>query len=140
MRTIHPSPLLKFALLLDAAGSGAMALLQLAASSALTDALQLPRMLLVESGLFMAGYAVLLVVLARSARVWSALIGVIAIGNVGWALGCAALWATGAVTPTGWGLGFLAVHAASVLLFATLQGLGLRASRVADRAPLATAH
>lgn len=140
MRTVLPSRLLKIGLQLDAAGSGAVALLQLLASAALAGLLQLPRALLIETGVFMVGYVVLTLVLSRSVRVPLLLIGLVIAGNVAWAIGCAVLPLSGAVSPSGWGIAFLTVHAVSVLVFATLQTLGLRSSRAADASPLATAH
>lgn len=126
MNTIHPSPLLRNALLADAAASGAVAALQLAAGATLAPLLQLPQPLLLETGLFLVAYVVLLLVLARSPRVPAALVQLVIVGNVGWAIGAAAVafvFAPGAL-----GLAFLLVHALTVLLFAGLERLGLRQS------------
>ncbi len=127
-KTIVPSPLLSVALTLDAAVSGAMAALQLTAADWLSQTLLLPRALLVETGLFLVAYTVLLVVLSRSARVWSALIGVIVIGNIGWAVGCVALLASGLATTNSLGIGFAAMQAVAVLAFAALEFKGLATS------------
>ena len=128
MRTIHPSPLLRTALVADAVVSGGAALLQLGAASWLAELLVLPRALLVETGGFLAAYTLLLVVLARSTRVWSAVVAVVVVGNVAWAAGCAALLVAGAVSPSALGVAFLAMQAVAVLVFAALEYLGVRAS------------
>ena len=74
MRTVFPSSLLRKALIADAVVSGAVAALQLAMPQALGRLLLLPRGLLVETGMFLVAYTLLLILLARSARVWSGLI------------------------------------------------------------------
>jgi hypothetical protein len=131
MHTVYPSTLLRRALGADALVSGAVAALQLAAAGALADLLALPRALLVETGVFLACYTVLLVVLARSERVWRPLVLVIVAGNVGWAIACVGVIAAGVVQPSALGVAFVAVQAVAVLGFAALEGLGLKASRPA---------
>lgn len=126
MTLLTPSPLLKTALLIDAAMSAAMAALQLAATGPLSGLLHLPAALLQESGLFMLAYAGLLVFMARSTRLPSALVGLVVWGNVGWALGCAGLAGASGLQPSAAGLGFLALHAAGVLLMAALEFAGWR--------------
>jgi hypothetical protein len=134
VRSVIPSPLLRTALVADAVVSGGVAVLQLTAASWLSDLLSLPRTLLVESGAFLVAYTVLLVVLARSPRVPSAVVGIIVLGNIGWAVGCFALLAMGAPAPSRFGVAFVLVQAAAVLLFAALEYVGLSASeRTAGR-------
>lgn len=128
MKTITPSPLLTFAFGADALVSGAVALLQLATAAWLGKLLQLPPALLLGTGLFLAGYTALLIVLARSRVIWSGLARFVALGNIGWAAGCAALIAAGLVTPGPLGVGFLLVQAVTVLVFAALQWMGLASS------------
>lgn len=128
MRHVTPSRLLKAALAADAVVSGAVALLQIVAADALAGLLSLPRALLFETGLFLVGYAVLLVVLARSARVPAWLIAFIVAGNAGWAIACIALLASGWVAPTAAGVGYVVLQAVAVLLFAALEAAGLRSS------------
>lgn len=128
MKTVHPSRLLAVALLADAGVSGAVAALQLAVPGWLSDHLLLPRSLLVESGAFLVAYVALLLGLARRRTVWSALIAMVVAGNVGWALGCAALVASGTVAPNALGIAFLAAHVVAVLVFAVLEWKGLAAS------------
>jgi hypothetical protein len=128
MNAIQPSRLLKFALVIDALVSGAVALLQLLLPDLLSGLLQLPAALLRYTGLFLVGYTVLLVVLARSAAIWKELVLVVAGGNVLWAIGCAALPLEGAVAPSGLGIAFLSVQALAVLGFAAMQLAGLKSS------------
>lgn len=128
MNAVFPSPLLRAGLTLDAVGSGAMALLQLAATAQLAAWLQLPHPLLLGTGLFMLGYAALTGWMARAQRLPAALVRLVVFGNVGWAVAAAALLLAGAVAPSPLGLGFVAVHVVSVLGFAALQGPGLARS------------
>jgi len=131
MKTIAPVRLLKLALYADAAGSVALAAIQLILPSQLADKLSLPAMLIIESGMFMAAYALLLVYLARARRVWAAAVQLVVVGNVVWAIACLALAATPVISPSAAGFAFLAFHAVAVLLFAGLERAGLRASVVA---------
>lgn len=131
MQSVIPSSLLKKALAADALVSGAVAVLQLSMPDALSRLLILPRGLLVETGVFLVAYTVLLIVLARSARIWSGVIVVVVLGNVGWAAGCAILLGAGHLQPSAAGLAFVAAQAAAVLLFAGLEYLGLRNSEPA---------
>lgn len=126
MRIIEPSRLLRFAFGLDAAGTGAVAAVQLVALDKLVTLLNLPHALLLESGVFMGVYAALLLVLMRAGRLWAALVQFIVIGNGLWAVGC--LGAMAAAAPNAWGIGWLLFQAAAVLLFAGLQWMGLKAS------------
>lgn len=135
MKTIAPVRLLKLALYADAAGSIALAALQLMLPSLLADKLSLPAMLIIESGLLMAAYALVLVYLASARRVWVAAVQFIVVGNVMWAIACLALAATPVVSPSALGVAFLAFHAVAVLLFAGLERAGLRTSVGAAPSP-----
>lgn len=126
MRTLIPSPLLRQALLLDAAGSAPMMLLHLLATGPLSAATQLPPALLQASGVAMLGWVALLLGLRSAPRPpRAALLGVVW-GNRLWALGALACGWTLAPPAAGWAL--LAVHALAVLAFAALQAAGLRRS------------
>lgn len=140
MKTVTPSPLLTFAFGADAIVSGAVALLQLAAAAWLGKLLQLPPALLLGTGLFLVGYTALLMVLARSRAIWSALVRFVALGNVGWAAGCVALMAADLVAPGPLGVGFLLVQAVTVLVFAALQWMGLASSAPAPAVPRPSAQ
>ncbi len=140
MRTVVPSPFLRFALLVDIALSGAVALLQLIAAEWLAAKLALPRSLLVESGVFMLGYVLLLTVLVRRRQIRSGIVTAVVVGNAVWALLCVALLLSDSVSPSTLGVGFVLVQADAVLVFALLQWRGLTRStlaRVAGTQPLA---
>jgi len=126
MKTIHPAPLLKFALIADAAACAPLALLQIGMPDLLANQLAIARPLLMGTGLFLLAYTVLLIALARSQHVWTAMIGLIVVGNVGWAAGCIALLVAGA--PSGLGIAYLIVQAGAVLLLAGAEFAGLKAS------------
>ncbi len=128
MQSILPSRLLRLALVVDAAATGALAVLQLALPDALSRLLMLPRGLLLETGAFLVGYVILLVVMARSQRLWSWLVRTVVVGNLLWAVGCVALLATGAVQPGALGMAYMAMQALAVMVFAGAQYLGLRRS------------
>lgn len=128
MQTIQPSRLLKWALLIDAAGSGALAIVHLGLADKLPGWTQLPAPLLWESGLFMVAYVAFLIALVRSPRIWPALVNLVVWGNVAWAAACVALLLFGTTTPSAVGMGLLLMHALGVLLFAALEFAGLKAS------------
>lgn len=128
MSIVQPSPLLKKALMADAVVSGSAAVLQIAASTRLSDLLVFPQWLLFESGVFLVAYTVLLVVLARSARVAALHIRLVVAGNIGWAIGCVGLVVGNVVAPSGLGWAFLTAQVTAVLTFAGLEWTGLRAS------------
>ncbi|GGY83439.1 hypothetical protein ACFFTM_06000 [Pseudoduganella plicata] len=128
MHTVAPSSLLKRALLLDAAGSGAIAVLQLMLPGPLHAALGLPPALLTGTGLFLLVYALALAVLARSGALWPALVRFVIAGNLGWVALSLLLPLTGAVTVTLPGALYIAAQAAAVLLFAGLEWRGLTRS------------
>ncbi len=134
MKTVHPSSLLKFALLTDAAVSGAMGVLQLSAAAALAALLELPQALLLATGEFLVVYALLLVGMATRARLWSALVMFIVLGNLMWALACMALPGTGTLAPNALGIGFLLLQAVAVVVFAVLEWRGLQSSAPAGAA------
>jgi hypothetical protein len=142
MHTITSSVLLKRALWLDAVGSAGVGVLQLAVAQQLVTALELPRLMLVGTGEFMLVYAAALVWLATRARLWSAAVKVIVYGNLAWAGVSVALLFTGALSPTSLGVGYVALQAAAVALFAALEWAGLRASApaVAPSAAPAAPH
>ena len=127
MTIIHPSTLLRRALLLDLAGSAVFTAAQLAAAPTLARLTQLPQALLFESALFMLAYLALLLGMLRAATLPVWLVRALIIGNAGWALAAMGLAAT--LAPSAAGLALLGAHAAGVLLFAALQQWGLRQSQ-----------
>jgi len=129
MTSIIPSSFLKRVLLADAGVSGAVALLQLAATQQLAALTGLPAGLLVGTGIFLVGYVTLLVVLAKRESVWTSMIWLVIVGNLGWAV--AALVVAATVPGALLGEAFAAVHALAVTAFAYLEyrGLGVSGSR-----------
>ena len=108
----------------DAASCVASGALQLAALDALPELMGLPRALLLYSGVFLVTYGAVLAWIASRADVPRRLVGLCALGNVGWAVGCAA--AIAVLRPSAWGVAWIAAQAACVLVLAALQWTGLR--------------
>lgn len=123
-----PSPTLRLALWTDAAVSGAAGALQLAGGDALAAAFGLPAPLSLASGVFLLGYAAMLVAMARASRLHAALLALVVFGNLGWALACVALPAAGALNPEPLGWAWLLLQAVAVVAFAAWEGAGWRAS------------
>ena len=126
-----PSPTLRMARWTDAAVSGTAGALQLAGGDPLAATLGLPASLTLSSGVFLLGYAAMLVAMARASRRHAALVALVVFGNLGWALGCIGLPAAGVLEPAPLGWGWLLLQALAVLVFAAWQGAGWRASRPA---------
>jgi len=126
MTTAATSPLLRIALVADAAASGALALLQLAAAGPLAAALALPQPLLAATGAFLLGWTALLARLATRPAPAPAWVGAVVAGNVLWSAGCIALPAAGLLQPNGLGMAYLMLQAVAVLVFAALQFVGSR--------------
>lgn len=137
MSTIQPNRFLRNALRADAAVSGAVGVLQLALADLLAKVLELPSLMLTGAGLFLLGYVALLVVLARSARLWSGWIWIVILGNIAWALGCITLAFSREFAPSELGIAFLATQTVTVIVFAALEYRGLVGSERPIRAALA---
>ena len=140
MRTVIPSTLLKWSLLVDAAASASMAALHLAAPDLLVRLLALPRGLLVETGMFLVAYVALLLLLARSGRVWMMLAVAVVAGNAAWAIASLLLPASGLVAANGWGVAYIVLQALAVAAFAAMQLVGLRRSLPTFPPAQVTAH
>ena len=112
---------LRIVLAADAASCIASGALQLAATDALAQLFALPRALLLESGLFLVAYGLVVAVVAMRARIPRALVALFALGNLGWAAGCAGLLASGLVQPAAPGVGWVLVQAVTVVVLAVLQ-------------------
>ena len=132
-----PSPTLRRALWTDAAVSGAAGALQLAGGNALAAAFGLPAPLSLFSGAFLLGYAAMLVAMARASRLHAALVALVVVGNLGWALGCIGLPWAGVLDPTPLGWAWLLLQALAVVVFAAWEGAGWRTSRPAPDAHVA---
>ncbi|ACF02887.1 putative integral membrane protein [Rhodopseudomonas palustris TIE-1] len=123
---IRPSTLLRRALQADALVSGAMALLLSFGSGVLARLLALPQPLLLETGLFLIGYAALVGWLGTRRALPKALVLIVIAGNALWTLGSVALLLSGMVAPNALGVIFVLIQATAVGIFAELQFIGLK--------------
>ena len=128
---IHPSMLLRRALLADAIFSGASALLLSLGAGALAPLLDLPQALLRETGLFLIAYTALVGWLGTRPSIPRALVAIVIAGNAAWTIASVALLFSGWVTPNLLGEILVAAQAIVVGVFAELQYVGLRRSEVA---------
>lgn len=121
----------------DALSCAATGVLQVGFTDALARLTGLPGGLLLATGLFLLAYAAAAAAMARRATPPRTLIGLVAIGNFGWAAACAALLASGLFAVTALGTAWVVAQAVTVVLLAEAQWMGLRATRQ-PRAGLAT--
>jgi hypothetical protein len=125
---IHPSMLLRRALLADAIFSGVSAVLLSLGAGGLAPLTNLPEALLRETGLFLIAYAALVGWLGSRPSIPKPLVAVVIAGNAAWTLASIALLFSGAVTPNLLGEAFVAIQAIAVGALAELQYVGLRKS------------
>jgi hypothetical protein len=125
---IHPSLLLRRAILGDAIFSGAGAALFGLGAAELAPLLNLPEALLRETGLFLVAYAALVGWLGSRQSMPKALVILVISGNAAWAVASIALLFSGAVTPNLLGEAVVAAQAIVVGALAELQYIGLRRS------------
>jgi len=78
--------------------------------------------------------------LIADALVSGAVAGVVVIGNLGWAVACVGLLASGIVSPNVLSVAFVIVQAVAVLVFAAMEYSGLRASQSAGASSAVGAH
>jgi hypothetical protein len=130
--TITPS--LRTALHLDAAASGAMALLAIGAAPILSPLLGLPQPLLFWAGIALLPWVALLLGVARRNTAPRLLLVDILGLNALWVAASIGLLASGLVAPTLLGYAFIVAQALAVAAFAVLQGLALRRSAAAATA------
>ncbi|HLU55358.1 MAG TPA: hypothetical protein VKZ81_07835 [Pseudonocardia sp.] len=121
--------LLRFALRIDAAGSGALGLLGLAAAAPLADLTGMTAGELVGTGAFLVGYALVLVLLAARPVIPRAGAWTVVVGNTLWVLGSVGAVVAGRDALTAFGVALVLVQAAAVAVFVELQWLGLRRAR-----------
>jgi hypothetical protein len=121
--------LLRFALRLDAAGSGALGLLGLAAATPLAGLLGAPAAGIRGTGAVLVAYAVALLVLAARPTIPRAGAWTVVVANVVWVLSSVGAAVAGRGELTALGVGVVLAQAAAVLVFADLQWLGLRRAR-----------
>jgi high-affinity Fe2+/Pb2+ permease len=125
---IHPSLLLRRAILADAFFSGASAILLTLGAGPLALLLNLPEPLLRETGLFLIAYAALVGWLGTRPAMPKPLVIIVIAGNAVWMLASIALLFSGAVTPNLLGEAFVSAQAIVVGALAELQYVGLRRS------------
>ncbi|SCY89890.1 hypothetical protein [Microvirga guangxiensis] len=131
MTTIHPSPLLRQALLADATTSGAFGLLMLLAAGPLSQLLGLPEMLLRIAGAVLLPYMALLAWLGLREQMHRGLVWAVIAGNILWVADSLLLLISGWVSPTSAGYAFVIMQALVVLMYAEFQIVGLRRSNAA---------
>ncbi|RST52198.1 hypothetical protein [Variovorax sp. MHTC-1] len=121
----------------DAASCAATGALQVAFTGALARLTGLPAPLLLGTGVFLLIYAAAAAWMASRAVPPRRLIGLVVLGNFGWAAACVALLAIAgaAIAPLGWA--WVIAQAVTVVVLAELQWMGLRHSRPAARGAVA---
>jgi hypothetical protein len=124
--SLSPDSFIRRTLLLDAAMSGACAVLLIAGAGTLADLLGLPEDLLFISGLVLVPFVGMLVWLMRAGSPSAIGVRTIIAINVAWVAASAALLVSGLVDPTPLGTAFVIVQAAAVLVFAELQIIALK--------------
>jgi hypothetical protein len=128
--TVMQLSFLRFALLADAAASGATGLLAFAGAGMLSGPLGLPTQLLVYAGFSLLPYAAIVAYAGTRLTVSRPAVWAIVAYNTLWAVDSIVLLVSGTVAPTGLGYGFVVFQAAVVAGFAALQVIGLRRDAV----------
>jgi hypothetical protein len=128
---IHPSLLLRPALLADAIFSGTSAVVLTLGAGALAPLLSLPDALLRETGLFLILYAALVGWLGTRQTLPKVLVWLVVAGNAAWTLASIALLFFDLIAPNLLGEIFVAAQAIATGVFAELQYVGLRRSSLA---------
>ena len=126
--TIRSSQFLRRALAADAVFSGLAAVLLSVDAGMLAPLLQLPEVLLRETGLFLIAYTAFVGWLAARAVAPKTLVMLVIAGNAAWTVGSLGLLFSGAVSPNALGEAFVAAQAIATGVFAELQYIGLRRS------------
>ena len=122
------SLLLRRALMLDAAASGATGLLMLAGAGMLESLLALPAPLLRGAGLTLVPYVAFVMIVATRASISASAVGVVIACNVAWTVASFAILAGGLVAPNMLGTLFVAGQALAVAALGVLQYVALRRS------------
>ncbi len=119
------TPLLRWALLADAAASATTGLLLVFGGGMLHDLLGLPEQLMLYAGLSLLPFAMLVALMATRERPYRAAIWAIIAYNVLWAVDSLVLLVSGFVTPTALGVAFIFAQALAVAGFGALQYAGM---------------
>jgi len=131
MNTLRVSPLLRFALRLDAIATAGTGAAMTAFAAPLAPLLHLPLDLLTAAGVFMLVYAAIVAWLSLRSVLPRWAVWTVVVGNALWAIDCAALAFVGGLSPSALGITFLLVQAVVVFGFAELQYVGLKRSTLA---------
>jgi len=125
------TPLMRKALLADALLSGATAILLLVGARPLESLLAIPAGFLFRAGLVLAAFVAFVLVLSRCKAAPRILLLDVVLINALWVLASVAVLAAGVLTPNTLGTLFVLVQAFAVAVFATVQTLALRRTRLA---------
>jgi hypothetical protein len=131
MMNIHSSPLLRQALVADAATSAAFGLLMLIGAGPLSGVLGLPEMLLRIAGIVLLPYAGFIGWLGVRETISKPVAWAVVLGNALWVADSVLLLVSGWVAPTSAGYAFVIAQALVVLMYAEFQYVGLRRSQEA---------
>jgi hypothetical protein len=131
---IASTQLLRRALWADAIVSGMTGLLMIVGAGLLTDLLAIPAPLLRTVGLMLPPYAAFVAWLATRPAPSRAVVWIVIVGNVLYALDCVLILLTGWLAPTMLGAAFVLMQAVVVFAFAELQYVGLQRATAAATA------
>jgi hypothetical protein len=120
---------LRFALLADAAASGATGLMMIAGAGLLDGLLGLPVALMREAGLLLVPYVAFVVYVGTRETISRPAVQATIAMNVVWVVASVGLLMSGYVAPTVLGYAFVIFQAVVVGVFAELQLIGLRRSQ-----------
>jgi hypothetical protein len=121
----------------DAASCAATGALQVAFTGALARLTGLPAPLLMGTGVFLLAYAAAAAFMASRRTPPRTLIGLVVVGNFGWAVACIALLMSGIFAISALGMAWVLAQALCVLVLAELQWTGLRRTRGGTKMALA---
>ena len=113
----------------DAASCAATGSLQVAFTETLARVTGLPAPLLLGVGVFLLAYAAVAAFIASRSTPPRGLIGLVVVGNFGWAVACVALLVSGVFAVSALGMVWVLAQAACVVVLAELQWTGLRRTR-----------
>ncbi|MEO9341096.1 hypothetical protein ABFT80_27270 [Mesorhizobium sp. SB112] len=130
--TIQNTPFLRNTLIADAGVGLAAAALTIFGASFLSPLLNLPQGLIFWAGVALLPVAALLIAAARRSEIPRFWLREIVFINVAWVIASFGILIAGLVQPNALGIAFIVAQALAVGLFAELQYIALRRSRVAD--------
>lgn len=126
MSVLSSPQFLRNVLLADAITGLGSGVLQLLFTGTMASMLGLPAGLLTATGVFLLAFAAALAFLATRQPIPRAPVWIVVVGNMGWAVGCVVLLASGVFPVTALGMAYLLVHAVTVFVMAELEWMGLR--------------